>query len=157
MPDRTELVLHVWPSRWGLPSFTPSCLASILYLQLTLPGKFVVEETTNPDLSPDGTFDGLLSGRRILYLLGTGQLPYLTHGLACIASFSSIVKYVDGLRNRKERSEDDYDEEYGEEEESTHSRKAVNPELHARQTAWLAYVSANLGDLVVSNSLLHYV
>ena len=50
-----EIILRIWPSLWDLPSFTPDCIAAVLYLQHTIPGKFVVEECTNPELSPDGT------------------------------------------------------------------------------------------------------
>lgn len=52
--DSGELVLRIWPSLWDLPSFTPECVAAVLYLQHALPGEFVVEECTNPDLSPNG-------------------------------------------------------------------------------------------------------
>lgn len=48
------LVLHIWPGQWGLPSFDPICLATVLYLQLAIPGKFCVAETSNPDSSPTG-------------------------------------------------------------------------------------------------------
>lgn len=51
---KTDLVLHVWPSSWGLPTIFPDGLAAIIYAQLTIPGEFIVEECTNPDLSPDG-------------------------------------------------------------------------------------------------------
>ncbi|KAL5532569.1 hypothetical protein ACEPAF_4343 [Sanghuangporus sanghuang] len=128
MPDEPELVLHVWPGRWDLPTFTPPCLASILYLQLALPGKFIVEECTNPDISPDG------------------QLPYLSHGLATIASFLSIVKYVESLQSRGGTSEDD--EETDKENGAADTIPAVNPVKRAQETAWMALVSAQLGDLV---------
>ncbi len=49
-----ELVLHVWPGKWDLPTINPECLAAILYAQIVAPGGFVVEECTNPDLSPNG-------------------------------------------------------------------------------------------------------
>lgn len=52
--DPEELVLTIWPSAWDLPSFNPECLACILLLQLTLPDKFRVEESCNPDESPSG-------------------------------------------------------------------------------------------------------
>lgn len=50
----SELVLHVWPSGWDLPSINAECLAVIIYAQLAIPGEFVVEECTDPDLSPNG-------------------------------------------------------------------------------------------------------
>ncbi|KAL5489749.1 hypothetical protein ACEPAI_4581 [Sanghuangporus weigelae] len=128
MPDEPEIVLHVWPGRWDLPTFTPPCLASILYLQLILPGKFIVEECTNPDISPDG------------------QLPYLSHGLATIASFPSIVKYIEGLQRHAETSEDN--EEADRENGVADTISAVNTVKRAQETAWMALVSAQLGDLV---------
>ncbi|KAH8116808.1 Tom37 C-terminal domain-containing protein [Phellopilus nigrolimitatus] len=124
-----ELALHVWPSRWDLPTFTPECLAAILYAQLTIPGKFVLEECTDPDLSPNG------------------QLPYITHGLACVASFPSIIKYIAGLR-RPTETEDEREERSGDDAGPTDLSAALSPQERAQQTAWLAYVSANLGDLV---------
>ncbi|KAF8077822.1 hypothetical protein FPV67DRAFT_14949 [Lyophyllum atratum] len=50
----SELVLHVWPARWNLPTTEPSCLAAVMYLQQAIPGKFTVAECNNPDLSPSG-------------------------------------------------------------------------------------------------------
>ena len=32
----------------------PASLAAVLYLQLSIPGRFRVVESTNPDLSPSG-------------------------------------------------------------------------------------------------------
>ncbi|TFY82366.1 hypothetical protein EWM64_g1644 [Hericium alpestre] len=71
--------LHIWPAKWDLPSMEPACLAAVLYLQLSIPGRFAVVETANPDSSP------------------SGQLPYLTHLHHALAPFSSILKYVNGL------------------------------------------------------------
>lgn len=42
-----DLVLHVWSANCGLPTISPVYLATTLYAQLTIPGKFVVEECTN--------------------------------------------------------------------------------------------------------------
>ena len=50
----SELVLHVWPAGWDLQSVNAECLAAIVYAQLAVPGEFVVEECTDPDLSPNG-------------------------------------------------------------------------------------------------------
>lgn len=50
-----NVVLHIWPSAFGLASIEPTCLAAVLYLQLVIPGKFSVEESTTPDYSPNGT------------------------------------------------------------------------------------------------------
>ncbi|KLO08952.1 hypothetical protein SCHPADRAFT_908202 [Schizopora paradoxa] len=74
-----ELVLHVWPGRWDLPSINPECLAAILYAQIVLPGGFVVEECTNPDLSPNG------------------HLPYISSGLTAISTYGSISKHLSKL------------------------------------------------------------
>jgi len=50
-----NVVLHIWPGDFGLASIEPTCLAAVLYLQLAIPGKFTVEESTTPDYSPNGT------------------------------------------------------------------------------------------------------
>ena len=50
-----NVVLHIWPGAFGLASIEPTCLAAVLYLQLVIPGKFSVEESTTPDYSPNGT------------------------------------------------------------------------------------------------------
>ncbi|KAI6045715.1 hypothetical protein EDC04DRAFT_2634553 [Pisolithus marmoratus] len=72
-------VLHVWPSQWGLQSLDPSCLAAIMYLQLSMAGKFQVAESCDPDMSPNG------------------HLPFLTHGYLVHASLPSIVSFVTSL------------------------------------------------------------
>ena len=46
--------LHIWPAKWDLPSMEPASLAAVLYLQLSIPGRFRVVESTDPDLSPSG-------------------------------------------------------------------------------------------------------
>ncbi|RDB21146.1 Metaxin-3 [Hypsizygus marmoreus] len=76
----TGIVLNIWPSKWGLPSIDPSCLAAVMYLQQAIPGKFSIAECSNPDLSP------------------TGQLPFLTHEQHTVSSLHLITKYVDGLK-----------------------------------------------------------
>ncbi|KAI5119739.1 hypothetical protein M0805_008669 [Coniferiporia weirii] len=128
MDSEHELILHVWPARWDLPTFTPDCLAAVLYAQLTIPGEFVLEECTNPDLSPNG------------------QLPYITHGLACVASFPSIVKYIAGRRKPGEPEEEN--EEERSPDELTDPSASLSSVERAQQTAWIAFVSASLGDLV---------
>ena len=50
-----DVVLHIWPGAFDLASIEPTCLAAVLYLQLVIPGKFTVEESTTPDHSPSGT------------------------------------------------------------------------------------------------------
>lgn len=49
-----DVVLHIWPGAFGLASIEPTCLAAVLYLQLAIPGKFTLEESTTPDYSPNG-------------------------------------------------------------------------------------------------------
>ncbi|KAG1803746.1 outer mitochondrial membrane transport complex protein-domain-containing protein [Suillus plorans] len=71
--------LHIWPSRWNLPSIDPTCIAAVFYLQLTIPGKFEVVECTNPDVSP------------------SGKLPFLTHGHATVSSVPAIISFVSSL------------------------------------------------------------
>ncbi|KAF9454643.1 hypothetical protein P691DRAFT_796183 [Macrolepiota fuliginosa MF-IS2] len=75
-----SFTLHVWPGQWGLPSFDPTCLATVLYLQFTVPGEFSISECTNPDISP------------------SGQLPLLVHDKFTISSLPSIIKYISGLK-----------------------------------------------------------
>ncbi|KAG1877983.1 outer mitochondrial membrane transport complex protein-domain-containing protein [Suillus subalutaceus] len=75
----TFCTLHIWPSRWNLPSIDPACIAAVFYLQLTIPGKFEVVECTNPDVSP------------------SGKLPFLTHGHATVSSVPAIISFVSSL------------------------------------------------------------
>lgn len=75
----TLCTLHIWPSRWNLPSIDPTCIAAVFYLQLTIPGKFEVVECTNPDVSP------------------SGKLPFLTHGHAIVSSVPAIISFVSSL------------------------------------------------------------
>ena len=51
----TNVVLHVWPGAFGLASIEPTCLAAVLYLQIAIPDRFTLEESTTPDYSPNGT------------------------------------------------------------------------------------------------------
>lgn len=74
------IVLHIWPGRWDLPSFDPLCLAAVLYMQATIPGKFRLVECSNSDSSP------------------TGHLPFLIHEQFSVSSFASIVKYISRLK-----------------------------------------------------------
>jgi sorting and assembly machinery component 37 len=50
----STLVLHVWPSQWGLPSLDPQCIAAIIYMQLTFPSRYSIVECSDPDQSPSG-------------------------------------------------------------------------------------------------------
>jgi sorting and assembly machinery component 37 len=54
------IVLHIWPGRWDLPSFDPLCLATVLYMQVAIPGKFRLVECSNSDSSPTGVLDHCL-------------------------------------------------------------------------------------------------
>lgn len=53
-PDANLPVLHIWPKTDHLHSLDPACVSTLLYLQLAIPEKFVVDYTHNPDLSPSG-------------------------------------------------------------------------------------------------------
>jgi hypothetical protein len=50
----SKIILYIWPGSWDLLSVDPSCLAAVLYLQYTIPGKFTVVESANPDVAPNG-------------------------------------------------------------------------------------------------------
>ncbi|KAJ8078973.1 hypothetical protein PM082_013257 [Marasmius tenuissimus] len=53
--DRSQPKLHIWPGMWNLPSWDPSCLAAVIFLQLVIPGSFSVVEDLNPDASITGS------------------------------------------------------------------------------------------------------
>ncbi|KIM62157.1 hypothetical protein SCLCIDRAFT_848921 [Scleroderma citrinum Foug A] len=72
-------ILHILPPKWDLQSLDPACLAAIMYLQLSMPGKFQVAACSDPDVSPNGL------------------LPFLTHGHLSIASLPAIVSFVASL------------------------------------------------------------
>ncbi|KAM6500393.1 hypothetical protein JOM56_003407 [Amanita muscaria] len=113
------IVLHITPADWGLPSVNPSCLAAVLFLQLSIPGKFSVSECTNPDASP------------------TGQLPYLTHDHHVAVNFSSIVKYVSSLEGRKAG-------EYP----NANIDQGLSKFQLSQKTAWSTHAETHLGDLL---------
>lgn len=50
-----NVVLHIWPGAFSLASIEPTCLVAVLYLQIAIPGRFTLEESTTPDYSPNGT------------------------------------------------------------------------------------------------------
>lgn len=139
----TDITLHIWPGQWDLPSFEPLCLATLLYLQLAIPGKFQVAECNDPDLSPTG---------RLLVLLRyickcnscriSGQLPFLTHGQHIISSFTSIVKYIAGLKNTDNNSYP-----------NANLDLSLNHLQKSQKVAWCAHVESNMGNLVVSIKL----
>lgn len=49
-----ELVIHVWPGSFNLSSVDVNCLAAVLFLQISFPGRYAIAEETNPDVSPSG-------------------------------------------------------------------------------------------------------
>ncbi|KAI0064474.1 hypothetical protein BV25DRAFT_1800262 [Artomyces pyxidatus] len=117
--------LHVWPAKWDLPSIEPSSLAAILYLQLAIPGRFAVQECTNPDISP------------------SGQLPYLSHGLHVVAPASSIFKYVAALSPASLHAHDDAPQIF-----SADLDALLSSIERSKRTAWCAHIETTLGDLV---------
>ncbi|KAI0038438.1 hypothetical protein FA95DRAFT_1505676 [Auriscalpium vulgare] len=119
------LTLHVWPSQWGLSSIEPSSLAAVFYLQLAVPGRFVIRECTNPDLSP------------------TGQLPYLTHGHHIVAPAASIFKYVAALAPASLPHAHNAEQLF-----SADLDVMLSSVERARRTAWCAHVESTLGDLL---------
>ncbi|EIN07269.1 hypothetical protein PUNSTDRAFT_104876 [Punctularia strigosozonata HHB-11173 SS5] len=128
MSSNEALILHIWPGAWGLSSLHPTCLAAVLYLQLAVPGRFTVAESTNPDASPSGVF------------------PYVTHDKRVVSSLALIVKYVSALPESSLRSN-------GEDKDADAyirpdlDKSLVNGEK-ARKVAWCAHVESQLGDLV---------
>ena len=48
------VILHIWPKTDDLLSLDPTCISALLYLQLTIPDKFTVNYSHNPDHSPSG-------------------------------------------------------------------------------------------------------
>ncbi|OCH88180.1 hypothetical protein OBBRIDRAFT_795451 [Obba rivulosa] len=74
-----HVVLHIWPPHASTLSLDPSCAAALLYLQLSIPGRYTVAHCSNPDASP------------------SGQLPYLTHGLHSATTLPAIIKHVTHL------------------------------------------------------------
>ena len=50
----SRLKLYIWPGAWGLPSLDAHSLAAAVYLQLAAPGKFLLVESSDPDVAPHG-------------------------------------------------------------------------------------------------------
>ncbi|KAG1756649.1 outer mitochondrial membrane transport complex protein-domain-containing protein [Suillus paluster] len=114
----TLCTLHIWPSRWNLPSIDPTCVAAVFYLQLTIPGKFEVVECTNPDVSP------------------SGKLPFLTHGHAAVSSLPAIISFVSSLaKSTTSSGARDLD-------------ASLSTPQKAKRTAWCSHVEAQIGNLV---------
>lgn len=49
-----DITLHIWPQYENTLSFDVSSVAALLYTQLTIPGRFAVAYTANPDSAPSG-------------------------------------------------------------------------------------------------------
>ncbi|EGN95396.1 hypothetical protein SERLA73DRAFT_186359 [Serpula lacrymans var. lacrymans S7.3] len=110
--------LHIWPGKWNLSSIDPICLAAVLYLQLTIPGKFQIVECVNPDLS------------------SSGYLPFLTHGHVHVSTLSAIISFVTSLSKSSPASG------------ATDIEASLNNSDKAKRTAWFAHVESGVGDLV---------
>ncbi|KIK98722.1 hypothetical protein PAXRUDRAFT_823574 [Paxillus rubicundulus Ve08.2h10] len=111
-------ILHTWPSKWNLKSLDPTCLAAVMYLQLTIPGKFRVAESTNPDESSNG------------------QLPFMTHEHLVFSSLPAIISFVTSLSKSSRTSG------------ATDIDASLTTFQKAQRTAWYAHIEANIGDLV---------
>lgn len=68
----------------------------------------------------------------------TGQLPYLTHGLTTVTSLPSIIAYVANIKQENDAGDGP----------SKHS-EPFDHVGRAQQIAWISYVQAQLGDLLV--------
>ncbi|KAF7778597.1 hypothetical protein Agabi119p4_2942 [Agaricus bisporus var. burnettii] len=82
---------------------------------MAIPGQFNVAECNNPDISP------------------SGQLPFLVHEQHSISSFSSIVKYIVGLK--KEHPDCDLD-------------APLAPSEWSQRNAWTSHIESHFGNLV---------
>ncbi|KAF9218227.1 hypothetical protein BS17DRAFT_237243 [Gyrodon lividus] len=111
-------ILHTWPAKWNIHSLDPTCLAAVMYLQLTIPGKFQVAECTNPDESSNG------------------QLPFMTHGHLIISSLPAIMSFIASLSKSSRTSG------------ATDIDASLSASQKAQRTAWYAHIEANIGDLV---------
>lgn len=137
----SPFTLYVWPGQWGLSSFDPTCLATVLYLQLTVPGEFSISECNNPDISPTGRWVSVSSQRITSSQLEPfiGQLPFLVHDQFTISSFPSIIKYVAGL---KKPGRNDLD-------------APLTPSERSQKVAWTAHIESHFGNLVVGCNCHH--
>jgi sorting and assembly machinery component 37 len=143
------LTLHIWPSKWDLPSIEPSCIAAALYLQLAVPGRFSIQECTDPDASPSGR---LVSAGVVLPHVETsfvGQLPFLTHGHHTVAPLASIVKYVAALTPASLPAVTEAEADGPELSFSADIDALLSTSERARRIAWIAHIESALGDLVV--------
>jgi sorting and assembly machinery component 37 len=136
----SEFILHIWPGKWSkVPSVDASCLAALLVLQLTIPGRFAIVRCTDPDISPSG--GSLPSITAKILITAAGQLPFLTHEHRVVSPLSSIVRYIASLKTVTRDGVE----------------KNVNADLDAQlsslekaqRVAWYAHIEANVGDLLV--------
>lgn len=131
----SKMILYIWPGSWNLPSIDPSCIAAVLYLQYTIPGKFTIVESGNPDVAPTGEY---LLNIQVYFLFTsefkTGHLPFLTHEEQIIPTFALIAKYVTGLKDVC----------------VTNIGSSLNNTENSQKIAWCAHVESNMGDLVVN-------
>lgn len=132
-------ILHIWPSKWNLQSLDPTCLAAVMYLQLTIPGKFKVAPCTNPDKSPNGKHPFRV-GPMIVLTMCIGQLPFLTHGHVAVSTFPSIVAFVASLAKSSGASG------------AIDLDASLTSLQKAERVALYAHVEACISDLVVSHS-----
>ncbi|KAG8709986.1 hypothetical protein FRC08_017789 [Ceratobasidium sp. 394] len=123
----TSFVLHIWPSKWDLPSLDPQCIAAVIYMQLTFPGRYSIVECSDPDQSP------------------SGQLPFLTHETHEISPLPSIISYLDSLSRSESHSIHAFID------------AGLKSSQSQRATVWKAYAASQLGDLLAHQMFVeHY-
>ncbi|KAI0035533.1 hypothetical protein K488DRAFT_76569 [Vararia minispora EC-137] len=127
MATATAPTLYIWPELWDLPSWDAESLSTLLHLQLAIPGRFGVVHSTNPDKSPNG------------------QLPYLTHGLHTVVSYTSIVQYISGLNTSALPSVGPSPEP---DAFSMDLDTMLGPSERASCVAWSAHMQNIIGDLL---------
>ncbi|KAG8748329.1 hypothetical protein FRC12_013859 [Ceratobasidium sp. 428] len=123
----TSLVLHIWPSMWELPSLDHQCIAAVIYMQLTFPGRYSIIECSDPDQSP------------------SGQLPFLTHEHNEISPLPSIISYLDSLSRTESHSI------------NASIDAGLKSSQLQRSTVWKTYAASQLGDLLAHQMFVeHY-
>ncbi|KAJ1309783.1 hypothetical protein OPQ81_006548 [Rhizoctonia solani] len=122
-----ELILHVWPSQWDLPSIDPQCIAAILYMQLTFPGRYSIVECSDPDQSP------------------SGQLPFLAHEHTEVSPLPAIISYLESLARAEAQIADVTLDAH------------LKLSQAQRAVAWKAYITSELGDILAHQLFVeHY-
>lgn len=122
-----ELVLHIWPAQWEIPSLDPQCIAAVLYMQLTFPGRYSIVECNDPDQSP------------------SGQLPFLTHEHIEVSPLPSIISYLESLARAEAQIAD------------VTLDANLGPAQSQRAVAWKAYITSELGDVLAHQLFVeHY-